>query len=118
MVGKHLVGKSSALKPPKSPRIKPSQCAACGRFVSCKNSMVPLACLNRHGLAAHRLCVKPCWFPLFAQEGGDHRCPGCVKGLHLNHFCRRQQLGLRNAEDAGEKKGGWAGEVIVISDSD
>ena len=65
-----------------------TQCCMCNKTLNVNdktNALIPLECLRKRGLAAHRIC-KECWFDDedgFALEGKSHKCPGCEKGLPL-----------------------------------
>jgi hypothetical protein len=61
-------------------------CCMCGRDFPRNDMLVPLACLQKHGERAHRIC-KDCWWDPqigFAREDAPHGCPGCKRGLPLN----------------------------------
>ena len=42
----------------------------------------PQLCLRVNGLNAHKIC-DICWWQNFALEGGNHPCPGCIKGIPI-----------------------------------
>ena len=61
-------------------------CCVCKREVDKSNTLMPRACLNNNGFAAHRICNACWWNPEsgFALENrADHKCPGCLKNLPL-----------------------------------
>jgi hypothetical protein len=66
---------------------------------------VPSACLQTHGVKAHRICEDCWWDPHrgFAREDVTHRCPGCKQGLPLNPSLKL----VRNPSIE---------EIIIISD--
>ena len=60
-------------------------CCMCGKRVQFKDSLVPSACLVKHGKRAHRIC-QDCWWDEtrgFAREKVNHNCPGCMKSYPL-----------------------------------
>jgi hypothetical protein len=57
-------------------------CSICKKTTNIQNTLVPVKCLRINGIYAHRICKK-CWFTKFVDEGNDHKCPGCIKGLPL-----------------------------------
>ena len=47
--------------------------------------LIPNACLMKYGkYKAHKICSE-CWWSNFAQEGVNHKCPGCQTGKPLNN---------------------------------
>ena len=60
-------------------------CCVCKREVDKSNTLMPRACLNNNGFAAHRICRDCWWNPEsgFAREDTDHRCPGCLDNFPL-----------------------------------
>lgn len=63
-------------------------CCMCDRaFQNNSKMFTPLACLRRNGFRAHKICDECWWDPQigFAKENALHKCPGCVRGLPLNH---------------------------------
>lgn len=60
-------------------------CCMCEREADKNDTLVPRACLQNNGAAAHRICRDCWWNPEsgFAREDADHRCPGCLKNLPL-----------------------------------
>ena len=68
-------------------------CCMCEREVDKSNTLIPRACLIKHGTeAAHRICHDCWWNPEsgFAREGADHRCPGCLKNLPLTPVIKKE----------------------------
>jgi hypothetical protein len=66
----------------------PVECCMCGETGRRDNTLVPSACLTKHGERAHRIC-QDCWWNEFAIEGASHQCPGCVKHLPLTAPLKR-----------------------------
>ena len=61
-------------------------CCMCGdKNLTRENTLVPSKCL-KHGIYAHRICEKKCWFQKFAVEGKNHTCPGCKNGFPLTNI--------------------------------
>lgn len=59
------------------------ECAMCCKKTNDK-TLIPNACLMKYGkYRAHKIC-SDCWWNKFAQEGVNHKCPGCEKNLPLN----------------------------------
>lgn len=59
------------------------ECAMCCKKSNDKN-FIPNACLMKYGkYKAHKIC-SDCWWNNFAQEGVNHKCPGCEKKMPLN----------------------------------
>jgi hypothetical protein len=61
------------------------KCCMCRKKVHLKDSLVPSACLVKHGKRAHRIC-QDCWWDEtrgFAREHVNHNCPGCRKSHPL-----------------------------------
>ena len=58
-------------------------CCICENPQLKDNVFIPRICLNKNGMAAHRIC-KTCWWNTFYAENKSHECPGCIKGLPLN----------------------------------
>jgi len=58
------------------------ECCMCEKKVDKENTLIPAACLMKHGkINSHKIC-KDCWWDKdtgFAREGINHACPGCVK---------------------------------------
>ena len=79
-------------------------CCMCENKTSRKDTFMPLACLQKHGAKAHRICHNCWWDPEtgFARENAPHGCPGCKKELPLNVVPKRN---TPKSE-----------EIIVISD--
>jgi hypothetical protein len=70
-------------------------CCMCGEKVEAKlpYSLNPGKCLQEYGLRAHRICKK-CWFDgpdAFANEGRNHKCPGCEKRLPLTEVPKKTE---------------------------
>ena len=62
-------------------------CCMCGdKKLTIKDTLVPSICLQKHGIYAHRICEKKCWFQKFAVEGKNHTCPGCKNGFPLTNI--------------------------------
>ncbi len=61
-------------------------CCMCEREFHRDDMLVPLACLQKHGERAHRICRDCWWDPQigFAREDAPHGCPGCKRKLPLN----------------------------------
>ena len=60
-------------------------CCMCEKQVLMSDTLVPSICFRKNMDRAHRIC-KECWWKKdtgFASEHGEHRCPGCEKGLPL-----------------------------------
>ena len=57
-------------------------CSICEKPINIQKTLVPVKCLKKNGIYAHRICNK-CWFTKFVDEDNDHKCPGCIKGLPL-----------------------------------
>lgn len=66
-------------------------CCMCENKTSRKDTFMPLACLQKHGAKAHRICHNCWWDPEtgFARENAPHGCPGCKKELPLNTVPKR-----------------------------
>jgi hypothetical protein len=64
------------------------QCCMCGKMVNKDYTMSPSGCLMKHGEGAHRICQDCWWNPEkgFGRENASHECPGCLKGLPLTPF--------------------------------
>jgi hypothetical protein len=79
-------------------------CCMCDHQVSKKDTFMPLACKQKYGFKAHRICNKCWWEPNtgFARENAPHGCPGCERGLPLN--------------PSPKKITPKSAEIIVISD--
>lgn len=62
-------------------------CCICDNQFSRNTMYVPLVCLQKHRERAHRICQDCWWDPQigFAREDTPHGCPGCKRGLPLNH---------------------------------
>lgn len=58
------------------------ECCMCENKVNKGNTLIPVACLMKHGkINSHKIC-QDCWWDKdtgFAREGTNHACPGCVK---------------------------------------
>jgi len=62
-------------------------CCICSKSNKKLDMLTPRKCLNKHGLASHKICQE-CWWDKkigFALENGNHACPGCKKKLSLTH---------------------------------
>lgn len=112
--GKKL-GKKSSKKTRKSSKLnikargpEDINCCMCDHSVNKKNTFVPLACLQKHGAKAHRICHNCWWDPEtgFARENAPHGCPGCKRGVPLNPSPSPHKKGKSPKSD----------EIIVISD--
>ena len=73
------------------------ECAMCCQQTNDK-TLIPNACLMKYGkYRAHKIC-SDCWWNKFAQEGVNHKCPGCEKKLPLNkdpyHETKNQVIDL------------------------
>jgi hypothetical protein len=59
------------------------ECSICCKKTNDK-MLIPNACLMKYGkYKAHKICSE-CWWSKFAQEGVNHKCPGCQTGKPLN----------------------------------
>ena len=59
------------------------ECSICCKKTN-DNMLIPNACLMKYGkYKAHKICSE-CWWSKFAQEGVNHKCPGCQTGKPLN----------------------------------
>ena len=99
-------GRNSLARGPNSP-ISPTakiDCCMCDKSIARDKTLVPLACLQKTGERAHRICQKCWWDPKsgFGRETAPHGCPGCKRGLPLTAPLKRR---TPKSED-----------VIVISD--
>ena len=73
--------RSRIAKGPQDAKVK---CCMCDKEIVKKDGLMPGKCFRKHGaIRAHRICQE-CWWSVFAKEGTNHDCPGCVKGLPLN----------------------------------
>jgi len=79
-------------------------CCMCEQTFPRDTTMVPSACLMKHGDKAHRICQECWWDPEtgFAREDAPHGCPGCKKGLPLNPPLKSKKPAIE--------------EIVVISD--
>ena len=76
-------------------------CCMCGKEINVKEGHIPLACLNKNFVKAHRIC-QDCWWDEdtgFAREGADHSCPGCRKNLPLTKITNNEPKIIDLTED-------------------
>jgi hypothetical protein len=68
------------------------KCSICEKMVNLKDTFIPYECLMKYGKSAHRICEDCWWDPKtgFALESSSHKCPGCQKGLPLNHVNKNE----------------------------
>ena len=74
------------------------ECCMCEKTVRRDTTLVPLECLNKYGVRAHRICQQCWWDPEhgFAKENELHKCPGCVKKIKLTRPLKSKPI---NPED-------------------
>jgi hypothetical protein len=60
------------------------KCCICNKEINREDGLMPAKCYSKNGvIRGHRICQE-CWWSIFAKEGVNHACPGCVKNLSLN----------------------------------
>lgn len=75
-----------------------SICCIC-EIVTSEMTMHPARCYRMHGSVAHKVCTD-CWWRKtgFAEECGNHNCPGCIKNIPLNYKSKRRHQSIDLSE--------------------
>ena len=58
-------------------------CSMCDMVLDYNDTyFFPALCYRLYGVNAHKICNN-CWWTRFALEGGNHPCPGCIRGIPI-----------------------------------